>query len=92
MSDLDHALRRLGELPVPSGLAEIDDEVFAGVQRKREEQLVSRRLMAATAAVALSVGIVGGGMLGTTTASAQPLSPFSPDSPLAPSTLLDLHP
>jgi hypothetical protein len=40
----------------------------------------------------LVLGIAGGGMLGGDPAVAEPLSPFSPDTPLAPSTLLGVHP
>lgn len=92
MPDLDHALRRLGNLPAPLELVGIDNAVFAGLSRRRQELLISRRLMAGTAALALMIGVAGGGVVGSVEASAKPLSPFAPDSPLAPSTLLDVHP
>lgn len=43
-------------------------------------------------ALALVVGLAGGGFSGSEPAIAQPMSPFAPDNPLAPSTLLDVHP
>jgi hypothetical protein len=92
VADLDHALQRLGDMPLPAGLTAIDNAVFAGLERRRQELFVSRRLMAGTAAVSLVIGVAGGGMIGSVEATARPLSPFASDSPLAPSTLLDVHP
>ncbi len=88
MSDLDQALRRLGTLPAPSGLATIDDAVLAGLAASRREAAAGSRLMGFAAALALVVGVLAGGE----PATAQPISPFAPDNPLAPSTLLDVHP
>lgn len=92
MSDLDQALQRLGALPAPSGLANIDDAVFAGVAASRREAAAGSRLMGFAGALALVVGMAGGGLTGGEPAKAQPMSPFAPDNPLAPSTLLDVHP
>lgn len=92
MPDIDQTLHRLGALPVPSGLAEIDDAVFAGLVRSRREAAAAPRLMGFAAALALAVGMAGGGFAGSEPATAQPMSPFAPDNPLAPSTLLDVHP
>ena len=92
MPDLEQTLRRLGDLPVPDGLAGIDDAVFAGLAQKRQEAMGASRMMSLAAAFALLLGIAGGGLSGGDPVSAQPLSPFSPDNPLAPSTLLDVHP
>lgn len=92
MPDIDQALHRLGALPVPPGLAEIDDAVFAGLARSHREAAVAPRLMGFAAGLALVVGLAGGGLAGSEPATAQPLSPFAPDNPLAPSTLLDFHP
>lgn len=92
MPDIDQMLFQLGVLPVPAGLAEIDTAVFAGIARTRREAVAAPRLMGFTAAVALIVGLAGGGLVGSEPAVAQPLSPFSPDNPLAPSTLLAVHP
>lgn len=91
MPDIDQALYRLGALPVPAGLAELDDAVLAGLARSRREAAASPRLMGYTVAFALVVGFAGGGLTGSEAATAQPLSPFAPDNPLAPSTLLDVH-
>jgi hypothetical protein len=90
--DIDQALYRLNALPVPSGLAEIDDAVFAGLARSRREAAASPRLMGIAVAFALVMGFAGGGLSGSEPAVAQPISPFAPDNPLAPSTLLAVHP
>ncbi|MDF8335479.1 hypothetical protein [Novosphingobium cyanobacteriorum] len=90
--DLDQTLRRLGDLPVPTGLAGIDDAVFVGLAQRRQEAMGATRMMSLAAALALLLGVAGGGLSGGDPASARPLSPFSPDNPLAPSTLLDVHP
>ena len=60
MSDLDQALRRLGTLPAPSGLATIDDAVLAGLAASRREAAAGSRLMGFAAALALVVGVAGG--------------------------------
>lgn len=92
MPDIDQALHRLGELPVPPGLAEIDDAVFAGLASRRREAMAARRLMGFAVAFALIFGMAGGGFAVSEPAAARPLSPFATDNPLAPSTLLDVHP
>ena len=92
MTDIDQVLSRLGAAPVPAGLAEIDDAVFAGMARSKQEAAASSRLMGFAVAIALVVGLAGGGIVGSEPANAQPSSPFAPDSPLAPSTLLAVHP
>lgn len=92
MPDIDQALNRLGAMPVPPGLADIDNAVFAGLALSRRDAAAAPRLMGLAAALALVVGLAGGGIVGSEPASAQPLSPFAPDNPLAPSTLLDVHP
>jgi hypothetical protein len=38
------------------------------------------------------MGMVAGGFSSSEPAVAQPISPFAPDNPLAPSTLLAVHP
>jgi len=90
--DLDLTLRRLGEMPVPPGLAAMDDAVLAGVDRARQDAAGGTLLMGATVAVALALGVAGGGLAGTAPVSARTLSPFAPDNALAPSTLLAVHP
>lgn len=92
MSDLDQALRCLGALSAPPGLVQIDAAVFAGLAASHREAAAGARLMGFAAALALVVGIASGGLVGSEPATAQPISPFSADNPLAPSTLLDVHP
>lgn len=88
--DLDEALGRLSAAPMPPGLAEIENKVFA---RVREEaafaaQATHRlRVGAVAVVVALGLGFAAGSPV-TATASPDSLSPFGPSSPLAPSTLL----
>ena len=88
--DLDEALGRLSAAPTPTGLAEIEDRVFA---RVREEAALAAhttnrlRIGAVAVVVALGLGVAAGSPV-TATASPNALSPFSPSSPLAPSTLL----
>lgn len=90
--DLDQTLHRLGALPVPSTLAGIDDAVFAGLAQNRREAAAGPRLMGFAAALALVLGLASGGLVGGEPAAAQPMSPFAPENPLAPSTLLAVHP
>ncbi|NBW75771.1 MAG: hypothetical protein EBR34_08225 [Sphingomonadaceae bacterium] len=85
-------LHRLRAVPVPAELAMIDTAVLDGLAAIRREASAAPRLMGFAAAFALVVGLAGGGLAGGEAASAQPLSPFAPDNPLAPSTLLDVHP
>lgn len=92
MPDFNQALHRLGTMPVPPGLAKIDDAVFAGLARSRREAAAAPRLMGFTAALALLLGLASGGFVGSEPAVAQPLLPFASDNPLAPSTLLAVHP
>ncbi|OYX16858.1 MAG: hypothetical protein B7Z07_01755, partial [Sphingomonadales bacterium 32-67-7] len=73
--DLDLTLRRLGEMPVPPGLAAMDDAVLAGLDRARRDRAGGKLLMGATVAFALALGMAGGGVAGTAPASARPLSP-----------------
>jgi hypothetical protein len=88
--ELDEVLGRLSAAPVPPGLAEIEDRVFA---RVREEaafaaQATNRLRIGAVAAVAaLGLGVAAGSPV-TAVAAPNTLSPFGPSSPLAPSTLL----
>ncbi|MCW4463557.1 hypothetical protein OK349_17760 [Sphingomonas sp. BT-65] len=85
--DLDEALGRLSAAPVPPGLAEIEDKVFARV--REEAAFATQRLRVGAVAViaALGLGFAAGSPV-TAAASPNTLSPFGPSSPLAPSTLL----
>ncbi|MDT7531734.1 hypothetical protein OVY29_24080 [Sphingopyxis sp. SE2] len=91
MYDLDHSLRALAAQPIPAHLAMIDEAVFAGLEAHRREVGAGSRLMGLAGAFALVLGVISGTLADASPAIAQPLSPFSPDNPLAPSTLLDVH-
>lgn len=92
MPDFDQALFRLRTLPVPAGLAEINAAVFAGLARSHREAAAAPRLTGFAVAAALVMGMVAGGFSSSEPAVAQPISPFASDNPLAPSTLLAVHP
>ena len=92
MTDIDLALARLGQAPVPAGLAAIDDAVLSGVTRRRQEVALAPRLMGLAGAFALGLGIAGGSLSSSDPASAQSLSPFATAGALAPSALLDFRP
>ena len=91
MTDIDLALARLGQAPVPAGLAAIDDAVLTGVARRQQEVALAPRLMGFAGAIALGLGIAGGSLTHSDPASAQSLSPFATSNALAPSTLLDFR-
>ena len=92
MTDIDLALARLGQAPVPAGLAAIDDAVLTGVARRQQEVALAPRLMGLAGTLALGLGIAGGSLTNSDPASAQSLSPFASPNALAPSTLLDFRP
>ena len=92
MTDIDFALARLGQAPVPAGLAAIDDAVLTGVTMRQQEVALAPRLMGLAGALALGLGIAGGSLANSDPASAQSLSPFDTSNALAPSTLLDFRP
>ena len=92
MTDIDLALARLGQAPVPAGLAAIDDAVLTGLTRRRQELALAPRLMGLAGTLALGLGIAGGSIATSDPASAQSLSPFAASTALAPSTLLDVRP
>lgn len=88
MIDLDQSLDRLANIPVPEGLAMIDDAILASLPVHREDAKLGSRLMGVAGIVALAIGIAGGSFTSGPAVAAQPLSPFAPASALAPSTLL----
>jgi hypothetical protein len=90
--ELDHALERLGKMPLPPELGAIDDGIFSSLEKRRQEAVVAPRLMSAFAAFALALGIVSGSLSVSGPTVAQPLTSFAPDNPLAPSTMLDVRP
>ena len=91
MRSLDDTLADLARMPVPE-LTSLDGAVMAGLARRRQEAAAAPRLMGLAAAVALVMGMVGGVVSSSEPAVAQPISPFAPDNPLAPSTLLAVRP
>jgi hypothetical protein len=91
LSELDHSLRRIADLPVPASLELVDDAVFAGLAALRHERTASRRAIGLAGAFALVLGLGSGG-LATAHAAQVRISSFASDNPLAPSTLLDVHP
>lgn len=92
MSNIDSTLRRLASLPVPAGLDLIDDAVIAGFAAQRREASFGKRATALAGGLALLLGLGTGGLGSGPPAQAQAIAPFAADNPLAPSTLLDVHP
>lgn len=89
--DVDRSLERLGTLGVPPSLALIDDAVVDGTARRRSDAAAGPGLMGFAALLALAVGVAGGGIFAGSPAAAEPLSPLTQGSALAPSTLLDIR-
>ncbi len=85
---MDDLLQRLGAMPVPAGLSQIDDAVLAGVAERQSEARSTSRLLSAAAFVALGIGYAGGSILPTPTSAADNNLVIA-ETPLAPSTLLD---
>lgn len=92
MSELDSFLRQLASLPAPAGLVLIDDAVIAGFVVQRHEASLGRRATALAGAFALLLGLGTGGIVSGPHAQARAIAPFAADNPLAPSTLLNVHP
>lgn len=85
---MDDLLQRLGAMPVPARLSQIDDAVLAGVAERQSEARSASRLLSAAAFVALGIGYAGGSILPTPTSAADNNLVIA-ETPLAPSTLLD---
>ncbi len=85
---MDDYLRKLGQTPLPDGLAQIDDAVMSAFSRRRSEAKASSRLLSAAAFLALGVGFAGGSAM-PAPASANNSRLLLADTSLAPSTLLD---
>lgn len=92
MPHLDSTLQRLASLPVPEDLRLIDDAVIARVVAPGGGYTVGGGTIGAAAALALLLGVGSGSLTTAQPAQARTISPFAPDNPLAPSTLLDVHP
>ncbi len=86
---MDDVLHRLGAMPVPPRLSQIDDAVLAGLAERQREARSTPQLLSAAALVALGLGYAGGSILPTPTSAADNNNLVIAESPLAPSTLLD---
>lgn len=86
MSDLDKALLRLGQVPLPAGLARIDEGVFARIAVAGAYRARHGLGMAAITA-ALLMGIFSA-VMPQRDAAANPLAPLGLLSPLSPAVLL----
>ena len=84
MSNLDEMLARIGNEPLPSRLAMMDEAVFAGLAQYDRSN--AAKSFGIAAVVALAVGVVGAGLPGTPTAPLD--TPFGVPPALAPSSLL----
>lgn len=86
-SDLDQLLSRLREAPLDPGLEGMADGVFARVAAlRRFPPAMQLKTVIFVAFGAGLLGIASNSVMPQRTSS--PLASFSPDSPLAPSTLL----
>lgn len=86
--DLDGALARLALEPPPPALLSIEEEVLARIRsRGPRSARAGLGMSAITAVAAVAFGFAAAAPAEPTSA-APTLSPFGPDTPLAPSTLL----
>lgn len=85
---MDDLLQRLGAMPVPSALLQLDDAVLAGLAQRQGEARATSRLLSAAAFVALGIGYAGGSILPTPARAAGDELVIT-ETALAPSTLLD---
>lgn len=83
---MDDTFRKLGDAPLPSGLAQLDDAVMAAFAQRQSEARANSRLFSAAAVLALGIGYAGGSIM-PAPASASELG--LSETALAPSTLLD---
>ena len=86
MSNLDEMLARIGNEPLPSRLAMMDEAVFAGLAQYNRPS--AAKSFGIAAVVALAVGVVGAGLPGTPAVAAPSDMPFGVPPALAPSSLL----
>lgn len=85
MDDIDEALTRLARAPVTVALDGMEARVFARIAAPRATR--AGLGIGAITVAALTIGMIGAGFPAAPS-SAAPLSPFSANSPFAPSTLL----
>ena len=86
--DLDLLLARLANVPMPAGLADISDSVFARIKSDALAARAGTRIGMAAIISALLLGVTAA-MTFSSAAPAAPLSPIGISAGLAPSTLLD---
>ena len=84
---LDEQLHRLAALPVAADLSQLEAQVWRRISDS-ETAAPSWRWQAGAAALALSLGLAVSAT-GAPAARRAEIAVFSPDAPLAPSTLLD---
>lgn len=91
MSDIDEILARIGAQPVHSGLAGLEETVFAGMARLRERQ-AQRRTVTLAGVLALGLGLAGAGIPGMVMPNAArpgvAVASLTAPPALAPSSLL----
>lgn len=85
MDDIDRALARLADMPVPHELDGMEARVFARLAAAPAPRTGLH--VGAVMVAALAIGVVGGGVPAAASAPIS-LSPLTGGSPLAPSTLL----
>lgn len=86
MRNLDEMLTQLGNAPLPSRLAMMDEAVFAGLAQYDRSSVT--RSLGIAAVVALAIGVVSTGLPGSPAVAAPSVTPFGAPPALAPSSLL----
>jgi hypothetical protein len=86
MTDIDHLLTQIGELPLDPRLAAIDGAVFAGLAQAARPA-VTRAALGAIAGVAMIAGVLASAFPQAPRNHAD-LTPLGMPAALAPSTLL----
>lgn len=86
MDDIDSALARLADAPVPPALEGLEARVLARISTRPQVRGAGIGIGVVTIA-ALAIGMAGAGVPATASAVA-PLAPLGGSSALAPSTLL----
>lgn len=85
---MDDLLQKLGRMPVPAALVQLDDAVLVGLAVRQSEARATSRLLSAAAVLALGVGYAGGSLIPSPAVAAEPNLVIA-EMALAPSTLLD---
>ena len=85
---MDDLLQKLGRMPVPAALVQLDDAVLVGLAVRQSEARATSRLLSAAAVLALGVGYAGGSLIPSPAVAAEPNLVIA-ETALAPSTLLD---